>query len=69
MFRVRDAGAPLRRAALLEVAFDFELMSTKACSFVPVKFYSTDSPVLQSYPSGTFAFAPAAATVDSLKTP
>lgn len=44
-------------------------MSANASGFVPVKFCSTNCPVLQSYPSYAFAFPPAPATVDALQTP
>lgn len=68
MVRGREGGDFFERRDLVEVAFDFELMSAKAGGFVPVKFCSANSAVLQSYPSYAFAFPPAAAPVDALQT-
>jgi len=55
------------RGDLVDVAFDFVLMSANAGSFVPVKFCSANGAVLQSYPSYAFAFPPASAAVNTLQ--
>jgi hypothetical protein len=67
MVREREEAGLFERRDLVEVAFDFELMSANARGFVPVKFCSANSAVLQSYPSCAFAFPPAPATVCSLQ--
>lgn len=68
MVRARAWADLFERCDLVEVAFDFELMLAYAGRFVPVKFCSANSAVLQSYPSDAFAFPPAAAPVDALQT-
>ncbi len=67
--REREEPAFFERRGLIEVAFDFVLMSANAGGFVPVKFCSANGAVLQSYPSYTFAFPPASASVDPLEAP
>lgn len=63
--RERDEPRVATRRDLRLVAFDLELISANPGGFVPVNLSSANHPVAQSYPSNSFAFPPASATVAS----